>query len=54
MTSKPPIKLSADEVEKPLMEFIESLEGELPANELAKAYNRLARRHAWLDRLCSR
>lgn len=43
--------LSCDEIIEPFEEWLIGQEGEVSAEELAKAWNKLARKCGWTDRL---
>jgi len=43
--------LSADEIVENLNEWLLSLEGDLDSNELAIAFNTIAKKESWEDRL---
>lgn len=43
--------LSADEIEESFEEWLSSQEGEIQAWVLAEAWNRLAKKHQWEDKL---
>jgi len=43
--------LSADEIEESFEEWLSSQEGEIQAWVLAEAWNRLAKKHKWEDKL---
>lgn len=46
-------KIPSDEIEEKLEDFIRSFDGEIHADELAKAWNSVAKRFKWKDKLKS-